>query len=74
MPSKNKDTYKKRVKEYEAEYVAKKAAGPLPRSEHTTVSQQRRNVGLPESNDSTLKAQEKARRRVVGTTAPRTRR
>ena len=73
MPTANdrKKRFKNLVRQYEDTYVEDKAKGPLPRSEHTPVNQQRRNMGLPEiTNDERILAQEKARKRVVGT-APR---
>ena len=70
MPTANdrKKRFKNLVRQYEDTYVEDKAKGPLPRSEHTPVNQQRRNMGLPEiTNDERILAQEKARKRVVGT-------
>jgi len=70
MPTANdrKKRFKNLVRQYEDMYVEGKAKGPLPRSEHTPVNQQRRNMGLPEiTNDERILAQEKARKRVVGT-------
>jgi hypothetical protein len=68
MAKSKEETHKRRVKEYEAEYVAKKAKGPLPASEYTPVGEQRRRMGLPpEENDPLFRAQEEARDRIVGT-------
>jgi hypothetical protein len=68
MAESKDERHKKRVKEYEAEYVAKKSKGPLPASEYTPVGEQRRRIGLPPNEDDPLfKAQEEARDKIVGT-------
>jgi len=68
MAESKDEVHKRRVKEYEAEYVAKKAKGPLPASDYTPVGEQRRRMGLPSSeNEPLFRAQEEARNRIVGT-------